>query len=52
MTDQHRADHLGCYGNSVVQTPNIDKIADKGLSFDKFYVCQIEPPSLQEGCRP
>ena len=46
MTDQHRADHLGCYGNSVVQTPNIDKIADKGLSFDKFYVsCPICMPN-------
>ena len=27
ITDQQRADHLGCYGNAVVQTPNIDGIA-------------------------
>jgi arylsulfatase A-like enzyme len=27
ITAQHRADHLGCYGNKVVQTPHIDGIA-------------------------
>ncbi len=27
VTDQHRADHLGCYGNPIVRTPNIDAIA-------------------------
>ncbi len=30
ITDQHRADHLGCYGNPTVNTPNIDRIAKKG----------------------
>ncbi len=46
MTDQQRADHIGSYGNPVVSTPNIDSIADKGLSFDKFYVaCPICMPN-------
>ena len=46
ITDQHRADHVGSYGNTVVQTPNIDSIAAKGLSFDKFYVsCPICMPN-------
>ena len=46
ITDQQRADHLGCYGNDIVQTPNIDGIADKGLSFDQFYVaCPICMPN-------
>ncbi len=46
ITDQHRADHIGSYGNSVVQTPSIDAIAEKGLSFDKFYVsCPICMPN-------
>jgi len=46
ITDQHRADHLGAYGNKVVQTPNIDAVANRGLSFDKFYVsCPICMPN-------
>ncbi|MEM8802904.1 MAG: sulfatase-like hydrolase/transferase, partial [Pseudomonadota bacterium] len=38
ITDQHRADHLGCYGHPVLETPNIDSIAERGIAFDKFYV--------------
>ena len=38
MTDQHRADWLGCYGHPVVRTPNIDAIADAGTRFEQFFV--------------
>lgn len=38
MTDQHRADHLSCYGNSVLKTPHIDRIADQGATFEECYV--------------
>jgi len=38
MTDQHRADWLGCAGHPVVKTPNIDCLAAQGTRFTDFYV--------------
>lgn len=29
---------LGCYGNEVVRTPNIDRITRKGIRFDNVYL--------------
>lgn len=56
ITDQHRADHLGCYGNSIVKTPNIDSIAKGGSRFDKFYVanpiCMCNRASILTGRMP
>ncbi len=53
VTDQHRADHLGCYGNSIVKTPNIDGIAAKGKRWDRFYVanpiCMPNRASIMTG---
>ena len=37
MTDQHSKKMLGCYGNETVQTPNLDKLAAKGVSFTSAY---------------
>jgi arylsulfatase A-like enzyme len=37
-TDQQRADHLGCYGNTVLRTPNIDALANRGTVFDRCFV--------------
>lgn len=38
VTDQHRADHLGCCGNAQVRTPSIDRIASEGVTFTESYV--------------
>ena len=31
--DQHRADIMGCAGNTMVKTPNLDKLAASGVRF-------------------
>ncbi len=53
MTDQQRADHLGCYGNTVVRTPNVDALAARGLRFERFHVsnpiCQPNRAALATG---
>ena len=55
-TDQHRADHLGCYGNAQIKTPHIDALARQGLRFDRFYVatgvCMSNRASLMTGRMP
>lgn len=33
FADQHRQDCLGCYGNKIVKTPNIDRLAQNGVRF-------------------
>ena len=56
VTDQHRADHLGCYGNDIVRTPHIDSIAARGLAFDRFYVaspiCMPNRATIMTGRMP
>ncbi len=56
MTDQQRADWLGCYGHPVVRTPNIDAIADQGTRFTDFHVaspvCMPNRASLMTGRMP
>lgn len=39
MTDQHRADIMGCMGDPVVRTPNLDRLASEGLLFENVF-CQ------------
>jgi choline-sulfatase len=37
MTDQHSRHVLGCYGNGVVRTPNIDRLAGQRVRFTDAY---------------
>ena len=38
MTDQHRPDAMGCYGNPLDLTPNLDALGREGAVFDNCYV--------------
>ncbi len=37
MADQLRADCVGSYGNRVIQTPNLDRLACEGVTFTSAY---------------
>ncbi len=36
--DEMRADALACYGHSLAQTPNFDRLATEGTRFDQCHV--------------
>ncbi|MDE0593380.1 MAG: sulfatase-like hydrolase/transferase [Dehalococcoidia bacterium] len=40
LTDQQRRDSMRAYGNEWIQTPNLDKLADKSFVFENAYVTQ------------
>ncbi len=56
ITDQQRADYLGCYGHPVLRTPNIDSLAANGICYDRFHVaspvCMPNRSSLMTGRMP
>jgi arylsulfatase len=53
MSDSHRFDALGCAGNDIVQTPNLDRLARQGVRFSHTYcqgpLCQPSRASLITG---
>ena len=53
LSDQHNATIAGCYGNSIVQTPHIDALAEQGTRFDCAYtpspICVPARASLATG---
>jgi arylsulfatase A-like enzyme len=44
VADTLRADHLGCYGFDLSTSPNIDRLAARGITFDRFYT--VVPSTL------
>lgn len=38
ISDDHAFQAIGAYGNQLVKTPNIDRIANEGIRFDRAYV--------------
>ncbi len=54
--DQLRAFEVGCYGNSVIRTPNIDVLASQGVRFETavtpYPVCMAARSALLSGQYP
>ena len=47
---------LSCYGNTVVKTPNFDRLAKRGMVFNRAYcqqsICSPSRASIMTGKRP
>ena len=54
MCDQLRADCIGALGNDEVQTPNLDRLVRRGISFSNAYsscpVCVPARYTIRTGC--
>ncbi len=53
FTDDQTTSTLGCYGNDVIQTPNIDSLAKRGVRFENAFVshsiCWISRTTILTG---
>jgi choline-sulfatase len=46
ISDQHNRNMLGAYGNKLIQTPNLDALAERGTRFSSAYTnCPICVPA-------
>lgn len=56
FSDQHAARVMGCAGDSAAETPNLDRLAQDGVRFDRAYcpspVCLPARMSMLTGLRP
>ncbi|NNE00215.1 MAG: sulfatase-like hydrolase/transferase, partial [Pirellulaceae bacterium] len=53
FTDDQTTSTIGCYGNDVVQTPNIDALAARGVRFENAFVshsiCWVSRTTILSG---
>jgi arylsulfatase A-like enzyme len=47
-TDQQRADSLGCMGNGLARTPNLDALAARGVLYRRHYA--VNPVCMPSRC--
>lgn len=56
LSDQHNAAVLGCAGDAVVRTPNLDALAGRGVSLDNCYcaspLCAPSRSAMLSGLLP
>lgn len=56
FADQMRSDAMGCAGNPIVKTPNLDRLAREGVIFDNAYtpdpICVPARAALTTGNYP
>jgi len=48
LTDDQGWGDLSLHGNKNLSTPNIDRLANEGAQFDRFYVCPVCSPTRAE----
>ena len=53
LTDDQQFDALSCMGNSEIQTPNLDRLAQRGVLFERCYattaICQASRATVLTG---
>ena len=52
MADDMGYGEAGCYGQEIIKTPNIDKIAAEGMKFTQFYSGRKKPNHSFSGAKP
>ncbi len=53
LADDQGYGDLGCYGSEIINTPNIDALAEQGMKFESFYVhnrCSPTRAAFMTGC--
>ena len=56
LADDQGIDDVGCYGNNIIRTPNIDRLAEEGLRFNLAFtptaMCSPSRSALYTGLYP